>query len=303
MSLVGYRSLGALVLVGALACEVATRSPAKPSATDSKERGPGAAINRDAIDPSAEIGVIVPRLIVQLHAPRSGILRGGGVGPFAAGELVYAIEASDDAALLEVHAAEVEEATATRERYAAELLGRARELRSAEQLGDHLAGHERDAARDAHSTSTRELHRAVAARKAAAARLEAQRARVHAGQLDAPFSGRVIQALALPSAWVDAGQALARFASTEDLVLRVGLPAERSQPSAIEVRWCWPERPDEQHTAVLVPARDEVDELSGLRLYEARIDARQLAGRPLGDSVRVQLPNQRDEPHHEHERP
>jgi biotin carboxyl carrier protein len=280
-----------LALVGLLACRAApsAEGPAPADSAEARVSGAPSRVTRE-IDPCTEVGVIVPRLSLDLHAPRTGLLSGGGAGLHGEGERLYEVEVGDDVAVLEVQVAELEEAKATRERYAAEQVGRARDLRGAEQLGDHLAERERDVARDAHTVSTRELHRADAARKAAAARLEAQRARIQAGRLDAPFSGRVIQELVIPGAWVSTGQMIARFASTEDLVLRVGLPAEHGLRSPIEARWYWPDRADERFTVTLEPTRDEVDELSGLRLYEARVDSRSRGNHPLGGVVRVELP-------------
>ncbi|MFV8756272.1 hypothetical protein ACNOYE_37475 [Nannocystaceae bacterium ST9] len=279
------------MLVGLFACRAAP--PAEDSAqVESADASAKRSSTRatSELDPCTEVGVIVPRLSVELHAPRTGLLSGGGAQLHGEGERLYEVEVEDDVAVLEVQVAELEEAKATRERYAAEQVGRARELRGAEQLGNHLAERERDVARDAHTVSTRELSRADAARKAASARLEAQRARIRAGRLDAPCSGRVIQELVIPGAWVSAGQVIARFASTEELVLRVGLPAEHALGSSIEVRWYWPDRADERFEATLEPTRDEVDELSGLRLYEARVDSRSRGEHPLGGGVRVELP-------------
>ena len=288
----------ALSLLGMLACDpgalgrprVAADSPSATAPTKHTPADtPWAAAEIEGVDPCAELGVIVARTSVELHATRAGTLRGGEARLYAAGEQVFEIEAEDELAALEVQRAELEEAKATRERYAAERLARARELGSAEQLGDYLPAKERDAARDAHTVSTRELSRADAAREAASARLEAQRARLRVGQLDAPFAGRIVRELAVVGAWVEAGQALARFASTQELVLRIGLPAEHTLPPSFEVRWTWPEQPEQRYDAVLHAARGDVDELSGLRIYEARVDAHSLGTHPLGASVRVEL--------------
>lgn len=281
----------ALLVLGVLACDPRARRSADqaPSASAEAPRASSSAL--DELDPCSELGVIVPRRSVELLAPRSGKLEGGGPERRGEGELVFAIVAGDDLASVEVHAAELDEAEATRERQAAEQHARARELAGAEQLGDHLADTEREAARDAHTIATRELHRSDAAREAAAARLEAQRARIRAGLLDAPFAGRLVEQRAIVGTWVQASQLLGRFASTEDLVLRVALPAESNLHAPIEVRWHWPEQPDTRFAATLRPTRDEVDELSGLRLYEARVTPSELGEHPLGAALRVELPH------------
>ncbi|PRQ02530.1 hypothetical protein ENSA5_21750 [Enhygromyxa salina] len=289
-------ALVALVCAAGLACEAELDSAAPALVDDARVPGhlaPRSSLEGSAteVDPCTEVGVIVPRLSLELHAPRTGLLRGGGPELHLEGEPVYEVEAGDDVASLAVQRAELAEAKATRERYAAEQRARARELRGAEQLGEHLAGQDRDAAREAHSISTREFDRAEATRRAAAARLEAQRARIHAGQLEAPFSGRLVREQVIPGAWVEAGQLLGRFASTEDLVLRVGLPAELAPAGPIEVRWRWPGQRGQAFEAVLAPARTDVDELSGLRLYEASVDPRVRAEHAFGEGVIVELPS------------
>ncbi|PRQ06681.1 HlyD family efflux transporter periplasmic adaptor subunit [Enhygromyxa salina] len=293
------RSLFVLLLAcaGGLGCDLRfhPRASSDAAALDdhSREDGEASSVRApglDEIDPCTELGVIVPRLSVELHAPRAGLLRGGGAELRAAGDLLYEIEAGDDVAALETQRAELDEAKATRERYAAEQIARARELRGAEQLGEHLADTEREAARDALTISARELHGADAQRRAAAARLEAQRARIAAGRLEAPFPGRIVRESVVPGAWVETGQALGRFVSTEDLVLRVALPAEQALRSPISARWRFVDHVGEPATAMLHPTHDDVDELSGLRVYEARIAAASLDNHPLGGSVEVELP-------------
>ncbi|KIG19392.1 hypothetical protein DB30_02673 [Enhygromyxa salina] len=290
------RCVSFLVCVSALACDapnIFERAP-RPAPAEDVSAATSPTIERvpafDEIDPCTELGVIIPRQSIELAAPRAGIVRGGGPQLIATGALLYEIEAGDDVAVLEVQRAELDEAKATRERYAAEQHARARELRGAEQLGAYLPDTERDTAREAHTIAAREVHRADALRRAASARLEAQRARIEAGQLEAPFAGRLIREWAVPGAWVEAGQPLARFASTEDLVIRVALPAEHGSGAPIEARWRWPDGVDEPLTVHLHPTGADVDELSGLRIYEAPVNAADLRDHALGGRVNVELP-------------
>lgn len=275
--------VAAAALVLGLAC---TQEPARATTSGAPTRTPARTL--DDPDPCTELGVIVPRRSIELRAPRSGLLRSEDGQARALGEPVLAIEVRDELALVDVEAAELAVAKAQRERSLAEQRGRARELEGAEQLGEHLAAGERESARDAHAIAGRELARSDAALAAAAARLAAQRARVDAGRLTAPFAGRLVDPLVPDSAWVEAGALLGDFVSLE-LVVRIALPADTLASPTLRGSWAWPDQPDQRTPLELVVLGERIDELSGLRMLEAAVPTTVLGERALGSVVVVEL--------------